>query len=310
MRRYLFFDYITQGYLVVVGLLLILGGNERVDHWPALLAAHACGVGLIHLLIQLGSRPTPPAPLRLVRYFYPMFLYALFYRESEYLNQMFVHGYLDPTIIRWEEMLFGGQPSLSFMDRLPWLLVSESFYAAYLSFYLMIGGLGIYLYAKNRDHFTHYLSVTTGVFCVCYFCFIFLPIIGPRLFFGELAGYSLPASVMPEVVPAYPASVLKGVLYRVTSVIYEHLEGTGGSVPSSHAAVALCTVWFSFRYARKIRHIHLAVAIWLCLATVYCRYHYAIDLLTGCLAAGILIPAFHYWYVRTAPQRGKQKSGN
>ena len=296
MRRYLFFDLITQGYLVLVALLLLAGHHDRVNHWPRLLAAHGLGLVLIHLLIRVGSRPNAPGPLRLVRHLYPLALYTLFYRESEHLNQLFVTGYLDPTIIRWEQALFGGQPSLVFMETFPGFLVSESFYAAYLCFYLMIGGLAIYLYIRNRDHYVHYMSVTTFVFYACYLCFIFLPIIGPRLFFGEVAGYSLPVSALPEVIPPYPESVLQGPLYRLTSLLYDHLEGAGGSVPSSHVAVAICTAWFSFRYVPRIRHAHLLVVIWLCLATVYCRYHYALDLITGCLAAAVLIPAGHYAY--------------
>ena len=55
-------------------------------------------------------------------------------------------------------------------------------------------------------------------------------------------------------------------------------------------AVALCTVFFSFRYLRRIRYAHLAVAGLLCLSTVYCRYHYVVDVLTGLVAAAVLIP--------------------
>ena len=65
--------------------------------------------------------------------------------------------------------------------------------------------------------------------------------------------------------------------------VYRVFEAPGAALPSSHVAVALCTVFFSFRYLRRIRYVHLAVAVLLCLATVYCRYHYVVDVLAGLL---------------------------
>ena len=49
---------------------------------------------------------------------------------------MFVGGYLDGYFIRLEQTLFGCQPSILFMEKLPWLPISEIFYAAYFSFYV------------------------------------------------------------------------------------------------------------------------------------------------------------------------------
>jgi hypothetical protein len=56
-------------------------------------------------------------------------------------------------------------------------------------------------------------------------------------------------------------------------------ESPGAALPSSHVAVAVCTVYFSFRYLPRIRYLHLIMAILLCGSTVYCRYHYVVDVL-------------------------------
>ena len=72
--------------------------------------------------------------------------------------------------------------------------------------------------------------------------------------------------------------------------IYHWFEAPGAAWPSSHVAVAVCTVVFSFRYLRPIRYVHLALAILLCFATVYCRYHYGIDVIAGLLMAAVVIP--------------------
>jgi membrane-associated phospholipid phosphatase len=66
-------------------------------------------------------------------------------------------------------------------------------------------------------------------------------------------------------------------------------------------AISLCTVWFSFRYLRRIRWLHLAVAIGLCLATIYCRYHYAVDVAAGGITVAALLPLANRCYRRFGP---------
>ena len=57
-------------------------------------------------------------------------LYAVFYRETRGWNRMFTPDYLDPVFIRLDEKLFGAQPSLTFMQRLPYWPVSARSIAA------------------------------------------------------------------------------------------------------------------------------------------------------------------------------------
>ena len=80
--------------------------------------------------------------------------------------------------------------------------------------------------------------------------------------------------------------------------IYQVFEAPGAAIPSSHVAIALCTVSFSFCYLRRIRYPHLLVAVLLCLATVYCRYHYLVDVLAGILTAVVLVPLGNWLYFR------------
>jgi membrane-associated phospholipid phosphatase len=82
------------------------------------------------------------------------------------------------------------------------------------------------------------------------------------------------------------------------AVIYEHFESPGAAFPSSHVAIALVTVYFSFRYLRAIRWAHLIVAILLCVSTVYCRYHYAVDVPAGVLMTALFLPLGNWLYAR------------
>ncbi|HEV2208851.1 MAG TPA: phosphatase PAP2 family protein [Verrucomicrobiae bacterium] len=293
LSSYRFVDYATQAYVAVVGLLILVFHNRTVPHWGALVGAHAAVLVCLHLLVGTRSRTEgrPQPILRFLCDFYPVLLYAGFYAETGSLNRMFIQEYLDPMAIRCDQALFGFQPSLRFMEKLPLLAVSELFYASYFSYYIMIAGVGVALYRKSRGAFFHYISVVSFVFYICYLCYIVLPIIGPPVFFGHIAGYHLPVAYQAlEAYAYYPKAVQSGPFYHLMGFIYRFFEAPGAALPSSHVAVALCTVFFSFLYLRPLRYPHLIVALLLCAATVYCRYHYVIDVLSGALTALLLVP--------------------
>jgi membrane-associated phospholipid phosphatase len=299
VKHYRFIDYATQGYMGIVGLLVLLAHNETVPEWPYLVAGHVVFIGLVHLLIRAHGAGHSARWMDLLRHFYPVLLYIGFYRETGALNQMFVTDYQDPWFIRLEHHLFGQQPCLVFMESLPYLPVSEVFYASYFSYYLMIAGVGLALFLRERRQFFHYVSVVSFVFYICYLVYIRLPVMGPRCLFREVEGYRLPDDVQTLVgYPTFPAAVQAGLFYHLMAFIYRYFEGAGAAFPSSHVAVALCTVYFSFRYLPKFRYVHLALALLLCLSTVYCRYHYAVDVFGGALTAVLLVPLANWLYFK------------
>jgi membrane-associated phospholipid phosphatase len=299
MKNYTFVDYATQAYALFVVALLLLFHNGTVPAWPWVTGANLAAVGLAHLIIQFHARRRANALLDFLRHFYPVLLYTWFFCQTGWLNRMFFRDYLDPLVIGWDQALFGCQPSVLFMERWPFLAVSELFYAAYFSYYLMIAGVGLALFLRNRQQFFHYVSVVSFLFYLCYSIYIFVPVIGPRVFFREIAGYSLPDAVQQLATSdSYPEAVRSGVFFKIMAVIYHIFEAPGAAMPSSHVAVAACTVSFSFRYLRRIRYLHLATAILLCLGTIYCRYHYGVDVLAGLLTAAAVVPIGHRLYFR------------
>jgi membrane-associated phospholipid phosphatase len=298
VKHYAFIDYATQGYLAIVGLLILVFHGTAVPLWPWLVGAHALGMVLVNWLIQAHARQTANKTVDFLRHFYPVLLYTGFFRETGELNQMFASGFLDPAFIRMDEIIFGFQPSLTFMQSLPYWPVSEIFYASYFSYYVMITGVGLALYLRNRRQFFHYLSVASFVFYICYFTYLFTPVTGPRVFFRVIDGYELPPEARPELVPEFPAAVQAGPFFRLMAWIYDNFEASGAAFPSSHVAVAITTLWFSFRYLPRIRIAHLIMVVLLCLSTVYCRYHYVVDVAAGILTAAVLVPLGNWFYFR------------
>jgi membrane-associated phospholipid phosphatase len=299
MKHYTFIDYATQGYIVLVAVIILALHGNAVPHWGWLLGAHGLCFALVHWLLRAAAARPQNRVLDFLRHFYPVLLYTGFYNETGILNLMLHGGYVDDIFIRLDQKVFGFQPSLKFMLALPWVWVSEVFYLSYFSYYVMIVGVGVALFFRNRTQFYHYISVVSFVFYVCYLIYIFLPVIGPRIIYSDIApGFVPPPEALPVEGWVFPDAVQTGLFYRIMAVIYHHFEATGAAFPSSHVAIALVTVYFSFRYLRAIRWVHLVMAILLCLSTVYCRYHYAVDVLGGALTAALLLPLGNWCYAR------------
>jgi len=320
VKRYAFVDFATQGYIAFVAMLVLLFHGKSVPAWPWLLLAHGTGILLIQGLIQLYARFPTNGLLDLVRHYYPIPLFIAFYRETELLNQMFHTGYLDPHFLRLEHWLFGMQPGLELMPRFPATWLAEVLYAAYFSYYLMIAGVGLALLLRDRRQFAHFIAVVSFVFYLCYTIYIFLPVVGPRIVYRGLVDQPLPQEVLPDSDFAPPESVQGAVFFRLMAWIYDHFEAAGAAFPSSHVAVAICTVYFSFLYLRPIRHVHLVAVVLMCVSTVYGRYHYVVDVAAGILTAGVLVPVGNRLFFKFAnrdaatrellePQKAGKKSG-
>lgn len=306
LNHYTFVDYATQAYAALVALLILCFHNHTVPAWPWLVAGHAAVMALIHGLILAHARKPECPVLDFFRFFYPVLIFGPFFCETGHINRMFFHSFQDAAAIRIDQAMLGFQPGAVLMNKLPWLPLSELLYASYFSYYLMIGGVGLALFFRNRQHFFHYVSVISFVFYCCYLLYIALPIIGPQVLNHEIPGYSLPPELEQfSVSNAYPDAVKAGPFFKIMAWIYQVFEAPGAALPSSHVAIAIGTVFFSFRYLRPIRWLHLAVAVLLCFSTMYCHYHYGIDVLTGVLTAVTLIPLGNWLYSKASQDQPK-----
>ncbi len=134
LRPYRIIDYLTQGYLLLVALMVLLFHGDRVPGWPYYVAVHLTVVVGVHALI-LVERRWGGRVLGFLRAFYPILLYTFMYTETHKLMHMFVPGHLDAHVIAADQALFGCQLSRTLIQALPHWWVSEPLYFAYFSYY-------------------------------------------------------------------------------------------------------------------------------------------------------------------------------
>jgi len=294
-RHYRLVDYLTQGYIVLVGLLILVFHGRGLRLWLLLVGAHAAILVADHALIRIaGDRKT--GFLALLRAFYPMLLYTFLYCETHKLDRLFTHAAQDGFFIDLEQRLFGAQLSRTFMAAAPYVWVSEVFYLFYFSYYVMIFGVGMGLYLTRRRQFFHYLTLASFVFYLCYLTYIFLPVMGPHATESGVVLKGATGAVGPRVTPE---AVQSGPFFNLMKLVYKLVEPEGGAAfPSSHVALAVAALWFSWTCFKYVRWLHLVAVIMLCLSTVYCGYHYAVDVLGGLATAALLVPVGELIYRR------------
>lgn len=241
-------------YLGAAALALL--GPSRPRLWPLLLLGHAALLGLIM------RRPRPD--LRVAWDWYPLLLMPLLYAEIPLLNQCWGGGYRDGAILALERAAFGGQPARSLAAAFPSQALSELLHFCYLSYYGLIFAPLLPLYLRGRrPEFARTLLAVMIAFYLCYLCFIYYPVEGPR--------YLWPA---PKAVPQGPLRSLADRILALGS-------SRGAAFPSAHMAIASAQSLMALRLQPIGFAPLILLTFGLGLGAIYGGYHYAVDILAG-----------------------------
>lgn len=243
----------------------------RPPEWPTILAAL--------LLISWGAFAAStwiPAPrsraLWCARVLLPLVLFPLLYRTSGLLNIGLPRWLLDGPIERMEGWIFGGQPSMFLFEKMPWLPLSEALHACYFFLYLLIPLPVVALLIRRRDvEAARAVFALSGCLFILILFYIWLPVTSPLYKYPMIDG---------------PAA--RGFFFRLAHRFSNEGGVLGAAFPSGHAALAVLSLMLSFRWMRRLFWIALVPTIGLLIATVYCRYHFAMDTVAGMVVGGTM----------------------
>ena len=270
-------DRLLALYAVLAGAALAF--PDRPASWPLVALLHLAAAalllrvppvrGLIH-----AARRRAPRPARFLAAWYPLLLMPLLYSELDLLNLAVWGGeFFDPVILHWEQDLFGGQPSITFAYAAPWLLLSELLHGSYISYYLIIYGPPIALYATGRlEPMARTVFALMLAFATHYLVFVYFPVQGPR--------YLFPA---PDA-----GSIASGPLYKLAHLILEAGSSRGSAFPSSHVAVAVVQTIMVIRYLPRLAPVVALLTVGLAVGAVYGGFHYATDVVVGAITGAIV----------------------
>ena len=242
---------------------------------------------LLHVAIAAAVFWLPPllrdsrhAALRLAGEIYLPLLFPFFYSEMHYLVRVFfpADASLDPWFVALEQQLFGGQASQAWWRAMPWPWWHETMEAAYFSYYfLALATLILILRApglaadQRWPALRLFIRDLGGTMLICYTLYAFLPVWGPKFF------------------DTAPIPVGGWIFTSIMHGIHANGAALGAAFPSSHVAASMIAWAHVWRHFRRHRAWLTTVFVLLCASTVYCRYHYIVDVIGGLLLGGTIL---------------------
>jgi membrane-associated phospholipid phosphatase len=291
-------DRLAVVYLLVSSFYPVLNPAVFPDPWKN---------AVIHGLLALVIWFVPPL-LRRRNHFVPRLaaeiylplLFSMFYAEMEYLGLIFFafEDSLDPQLIALEEWIFGGQPSLDWARSWNWPWFHELMEFAYFSYYFLSASV-VFLIFRTRDwseeqrwdtlrDFVRDLSL---VMLLCYTMFTIWPAWGPKYFragYVEVDGY---------------------FFTRIMHYIHNNGALLGAAFPSSHVAGSMVPWFYVWTRFPRGRWPMTILFVLLCMSTVYCRYHYVVDVFAGLILGGIILLLGHVFGDKARDRMVRHHSG-
>jgi membrane-associated phospholipid phosphatase len=269
------------GLLSLVSLALY----PRMKFWWAIPAANVAAVFLIWRI----ARAAQISGLRWVQWVhdwaaFPLVIFT--YKQIYFLIRAIHQGRdYDQLLISLDRILLRVNPT-------QWLMhysnpyVTEVLQIAYSLFYAIFLLIGLELY-RQRDlsRFRYFSFTIVYGFFLSYIGYLFLPSVGPRFTLHDFS----------KIDRELPGLLFTPVLRSFVNIFESIHPGMSSSAafaaaqrdvfPSGHTMMALVAVSLAYRYRLKVRSAMLILGVLLIIATVYLRYHYAVDLIAGALLA-------------------------
>ena len=273
-------DLISSAYLSGL-IFLVLAAREYITDWHWLLTRYA-----ILLVLQAGVAAGRGRGLpRIIAAFFPLVPVLVIYDSLGFIPEL-NPGDRDDLLIRIDRAVLGGDPSL-WLERIstPWL--TEFLQLAYLVYYVLPLVLLGTLYCRQpgfakepgptREHGGAFDLCVVALLLSHYFAFtgyMAIPALGPRF----------------ALAPTYRTE-LTGLL--VAEPIRHFLDAVDGikrdAFPSGHVSAALISVHYTLRFTPRLACCALPAVYVMIFATLYLRYHYAVDILGGGMLAALCV---------------------
>jgi membrane-associated phospholipid phosphatase len=265
---------LTASYLAIsAALIAILGNTVPGRVW--LVAVH---LTLSGSLLSLNRARPPAGMLGMVRDWHPLLLFPLLYKEVELLAAVIGDWRLTTAIPAWESVLFAGQPSLYLSERLPLVPLSEYLHFCYLSHVIVIPAVAAYWYISGRRAaFGELLLMLSTVLLGSCLFFILLPVDSPYYLSDRLG-------------PPLSGQFFFDLVHQMSA----HGGARGGAFPSAHVSGAVVMSLVAWRHQRPLAYLLIPFTGSVMIATVYGRFHCALDALAGAALAIAVGVAFRY----------------
>jgi membrane-associated phospholipid phosphatase len=258
---------------VLTGLAVLL--NARLQDFRGMLLGYAGLALLVAVIVALAPREDRyPPPLTFFIDFYPAAFLPILFNTLEPLIQALRGRARDDLLIRADRFLFGVDVTV-WAQRLVHPLLNDVLYSFYATYYFIALSLGLTLWLRDRPAARRFVFTLMIVYYVSWTGYFIIPALGPR--FAQAAEYTVSLTTTP--------------IARTINDTINSLEKTKFDVfPSGHTMISVAVLLVSWKRARDVFWVLLPIATGLVLSTVYCRFHYVIDVIAGTALAFVTVP--------------------
>jgi membrane-associated phospholipid phosphatase len=234
----------------------------------------AFNLSIILVVLFLSFRRRSGWSVRTLSMWYPLVLYGLLYYQTGLINRVVVPQLLDDFFMNLDVRIFGEFPGIFLRGKLGNAFFNEFFHLFYLAYYLIIPLTGFLLFRKDAKLFEHFVFQLSSLFYACFVIFILLPVEGPIPLRNEYFHQG-------------------GPFQTIVDYIWAAGENPGAAFPSSHVAATFLVAWWGSTSFRRMRIPYWLTFLFLSIATVYCMFHYAVDVFAGLLFGFTAVLAFN-----------------
>jgi len=256
----------------IAGLCALAG---RLPGWSGVLERYGLMLVFVLFMAYLAQREEKLGPaLTFLVNFYPMAIIPLIYESLGVLIPALRGGTRDAWLVAADRAIFHADPTV-WLERFVWPPLTDLLFLAYATYYFFPILVGATLWKKDPRLARRFIFCLSFAFYLSYAGYFMIPAEGPRVSLAR------EQSVHLEVTP----------VSRAISKKLNELEHTkDDAFPSGHTMITVFCLLVAHREARRLFRAWLPVAILLIASTMYCRFHYVVDVIAGLSLAFVALP--------------------
>jgi membrane-associated phospholipid phosphatase len=260
--------------LFILAVLTVVFRRSLEDPEGMLLAYAALALALVPFVWLSRRQDRLPAPVTLILDFYPAAFLPIVFNTLTPLITATRGGARDDLLIAADRALFGVDVTV-WMEQFTRPRLNDLLYLFYATYYFIALVPGLILWFRDRGTARRFVFTLMLVYYVSYAGYFTIPALGPRFAQAEL----------------YTKSLTETPISRAINDTINHLEKTKLDVfPSGHTMITVAVLIVMWRRARDVFWWILPIATGLIISTVYCRFHYVVDLIAGAVLAFACVP--------------------
>ena len=294
------YEWMALGYLCAASLLILIFA-ENLARPYRLLSVNALVAGIVLTLCWVQARSAGRKAIQgpsfsaewwhFWRHWYAHLFFLFCFEELAHLMTLFTPHWQDARLIAFDHWLTGVNPSV-WLEQFANPARNEFMQLVYLSYFtylLILAGI-LYVRREWRAYWSVMVYSMAG-YSIGYLIAMFFPIESP--WFAMAGWWHAPLSGGPVT---------------ATVNFLEHFGRVrGAAFPSEHVAGAVAALCGAWKYRRWLFWLMLPVFFFMCVSTIWGRYHYVADVFAGMLT-GTLGYAIGSWIMKregavtTAPE--------